>query len=75
MSGRENGKWDRILGAFAKLQNATTAFVTSLSLSLSLSVCLSVCPSTRNNSVPIGRIFVKFGISIFRKLVEKIEVL
>ena len=29
------------------------------------SSCLSVCPSARNNSVPTGRIFIKFGIWIF----------
>jgi hypothetical protein len=40
---------------------------------LSLSLCPSVCATTCNSSAPIGRIFVKFGINIFRKLVEKTQ--
>jgi hypothetical protein len=42
-----------ILGAFAKLRKATTSFVF---------VCLFVHPSAWNNSVPTGRIFIKFDM-------------
>jgi hypothetical protein len=58
----------RFLGEFSKLRKALISFV--------MSVRLSVCPSAWNNSVPTGRIFIKFGVlSIFRKSVEKIQVL
>jgi hypothetical protein len=40
-------------GALAILRKATISFV------------MSVCPSARKNSVPTGRIFMKFGIWIF----------
>jgi hypothetical protein len=50
------------LAAFAKLRRATLSFV------------MSVHPSAWNNSVPAGRIFIKFHMSIFRKSVEKIQV-
>ena len=44
------------LGAFAKLQKATTVFV--MSVCVCLSVCLSVRPSAWNSS-PAGRIVIK----------------
>ena len=44
----------QIFGAFAKLQKATTGFVTS--------VCPSVRPFAWNNSAATGRIFMKFDI-------------
>jgi len=51
-----------ILGAFAKLRNATVSFVTSVRL------------STWDNSAPNGRIFMKFGFSLFfEKLSGKIQ--
>ena len=45
------------------------------------SSCLSVCPSVRSSvstsawkeSVPTGRIFIKFDLSIFRKSAKKIK--
>ena len=53
-----------ILGAIAKLREATIGF---------LSVRLYVRPSARNVSVPTGRIFVKLRyLSIFRKSAENI---
>jgi hypothetical protein len=45
------------LGAFAKLLKATTRVVNS--------VCLSIRPSAWSNSVPTGRTFMKFVISLF----------
>ena len=39
-----------LLGAFAKLRNATIIFV------------MSVCPSEWNNSAPTRRIFMKFYV-------------
>jgi len=42
------------LGAFAKLRKATISLVTP-----------NVCPAAWNNSVPTGRIFMKFDIGIF----------
>ena len=44
------------LGAFAKLRKATVSVV--------MSVCTSVRLSTWNNSVPTGRIFMKFYITV-----------
>jgi len=41
------------LGAFEKLGNATISYV------------MSVCPSAWNNSVPTGRILMKFDIWAF----------
>ena len=41
-----------LLGALAKLREATLSFV----------MCLSVRPSSWNNSAPTGRVFTKFGI-------------
>ena len=56
-------KFKHFLEAFAKLQKATTIFVTS------------VCPSSWNNSAPTGRILMKIDIWAFsRKPVEKIKV-
>jgi hypothetical protein len=49
-----------VLGVFAKLRKTTISFVTS------------VCPSTRNTSVPTGRIFMKFDMMVIRKSVLKI---
>jgi hypothetical protein len=45
-----------ILGALAKLRKATITF---------LSICLYVRPSAGNDSVPNGRIFMKFDIWVF----------
>jgi len=42
-----------VLGAFAKLQKATTSFV------------MSVIPSAWNNSVLTERIFINLDISVF----------
>ena len=61
--GRQNGTGTGFLGAFAKLRKATISFV------------ISVCLSAWKNSAPIGRIFMKFDIGIFRIFVEKIQVL
>jgi hypothetical protein len=47
------------LGTFAKLRKVTISFV------------MSVCPSAWNNSVSIGRIFMKFGISAFLENLTK----
>jgi len=54
-----------VSGAFTKLRKVTISFV--------IPVYPSVRPSSWNNSVPTGRIFVKFGIwiYIFRKYVQK----
>ena len=52
-----------VLGAFVKLRNETISFV----MSLRPSVRPSVRPSSWNNSVPIGRIFMKFDICRFFK--------
>ena len=41
------------LGAFEKLRKATASSV------------VSVCPSARNNSAPVGRIFMKLDICVF----------
>ena len=41
------------LGAFTKLRKSTICSV--------MPICPSVRHSTRNNSVPTGRIFMKFG--------------
>jgi hypothetical protein len=35
---------------------------------------MSVCPSAWNNSAPIGRILMKFDMSIFRKYVKKFNI-
>jgi hypothetical protein len=40
----------------------------------SVSFVISVCPSAWNNSTPTGRIFMKCGVRIFRKSVEKFQV-
>jgi len=45
------------LGSFAKLLKAITSFVTS--------VCQSVLLSAWSNLAPTGRMFMKFGISVF----------
>jgi hypothetical protein len=47
----------QFLGAIGKLRKATICFV--------MSVCLSVRPSTRNNSAPTGRLFMKIHILVF----------
>jgi hypothetical protein len=39
-----------------------------------MSVCPSVRPSARYNSAATGRIFVKFDIWVFSKIVDKIQV-
>jgi hypothetical protein len=44
------------LGAIAKLLKAIISVV--------ISVCLSVRPSAWNKSVPTGRVFITFGISV-----------
>jgi uncharacterized protein (DUF1499 family) len=54
------------LGAYAKLRKATICLV--------MPVNVSICPPARNNSNPIGRIFMKFDMGIFRNSVEKIQV-
>jgi len=46
-----------LLGAFTKLRKATISFFTP--------VRLYVRPSARNDSVPTGRIFMKFDIWVF----------
>jgi hypothetical protein len=48
---------NHFLGKLAKLRKATISFV--------MSVCLSVRPSAWNNSVPTGRIFMKFDFWVF----------
>jgi hypothetical protein len=45
---------DMFLGAFAEFEKVALSFI--------LSVGLSVHPSIQNNSVPSGRIFMKFDI-------------
>jgi len=52
-------KVQQFLCAFGKLRKATTSFVVNVRL------------SAWNNSAPIGRIFKKFDMSIFRKFVQK----
>ena len=53
---------NKFLGAFAKLRKATVSFVMSVRL------------SAWNNSVPIGRIFMKFVIGVFlEKLSRKFK--
>ena len=42
-------------GAFSKVRKATISFV----------MCLSIRPTARNNSVPTGRILIKFDICAF----------
>jgi len=53
-----------------KLRNATTSFV----IYLFLSVCSSLCLSGRKNSAPLMD-FLKKVLIIFRKAIEKIQVL
>jgi len=45
-----------------KLRKATISFA--------ISVCLSVYPSARNNSAHTGRIFMKFDIWVFFKILS-----
>jgi len=47
-----------VLGVFARLRKATIRFVMSIRPSVHLS-------STWNNSASTGKIFMKFGISLF----------
>ena len=64
-----------ILGAFTKLRKATISFVMSACLFVCLSLYLSVRPSAWNNSVPTGRIFMKFDIwASFETLSRKFQV-
>ena len=63
-SGRCHCLISYFLVAFAKLRKATITFV-----------LFSLCPSAWNISAPIGRIFVKFCLSVFRIAVEKIKLL
>ena len=66
-----------LLGAFVKLRKTTVSYVLSVCLSVSLSaflpvsVCMSVWLSTRNNSAPPGRIFMKSDIWIFFEKVSR----
>jgi hypothetical protein len=60
---------------YALSQNCETQLLSAPCLPACLSVCLSIRLSAWNNSAPIGRIFIQFGISVrFRKSVEKIQV-
>jgi len=63
-------RW-QFLGALAKLRRATISCV----MSVRLSVSLSDRRTAWKNSVPTGRIFMKFYMTIFRKSVEGIQVL
>jgi hypothetical protein len=57
----------RVLGAFAKLRQATISFVTL--------VCLSVRPSVQNNWTPTGRNCMKLMFECFSEnLLSKLKV-
>jgi len=55
--------WVKLLAVFTILQKVTISHV--------LFVCLSARPFAWNNSVPTGRIFLKFDISVFFKNLSK----